>query len=44
VRGLAAVVLVVMIIGMSGLLMLGWAYEGPRRLAVRLKRGFTEAL
>ena len=43
-RGLAAVVLVVMIIGMSGLLMLGWAYEGPRRLAVRLKRGFTEAL
>jgi len=44
VRGLAAIVLVAMIVGMSFFLMLGWAYEGPRRLAVRLKRGFTEAL
>lgn len=44
IKGLAGVVLVVMIVGMSGLMMLGWAYEGPRRLAVRLKRGFTETL
>ena len=44
VRVLAALVLIVMMVGMSFLLMLGWAYEGPRRLAVRLKRGFTEAL
>jgi len=37
VRVLAAIGLVALMLGISCLLMLGWAYEGPRRLLVRLK-------
>ena len=37
-RVLGLMILAVMVIGVSGLLMLGWAYEGPHRLLVRLKQ------
>jgi hypothetical protein len=37
VRGLAGLMLIAMIVGIGVPLMLGWAYEGPRRLLVRLK-------
>ena len=37
-RGLAALMLIALIVGLSSMLILGWAYEGPRRLLVRLKR------
>jgi hypothetical protein len=38
-RGLAAIVMIAMMVGMGFFLMLGWMYEGPRRLIVRLKGG-----
>jgi len=37
VRALAAIMLLAMVFGIGIPLMLGWIYEGPRRLLVRLK-------
>jgi hypothetical protein len=38
-RLLVIIPVLAMIIGLIGVLMLGWLYEGPRRLIVGLKGG-----
>ena len=38
-KGFAVIVLITMIAGSVSVMMLGWIYEGPRRLIVRLKGG-----